>query len=131
MWLLQQQDSLFKSSITAVHANYLLGLTFKANMAATSPSIPQLFTELDKFAKDGNYVKAQKIANKSKIKEIGIIYWFYFSFELTFSRLFSFNSVLQEKPDDKEAFHCKVICLIHQSCFREAVDVIRSASNKG
>ncbi|CAH3122603.1 unnamed protein product [Pocillopora meandrina] len=72
-------------------------------MAATSPSIPQLFTELDKFAKDGNYVKAQKIANK----------------------------ILQEKPDDKEAFHCKVICLIHQSCFREAVDVIRSASNKG
>ena len=37
-------------------------------MAATSPSVPQLFTELDKFAKDGNYAKAQKIANKSKIK---------------------------------------------------------------
>lgn len=35
-------------------------------MAATSPSIPQLFTELDRFAKDGNYAKAQKIANKSK-----------------------------------------------------------------
>ena len=35
-------------------------------MAATSPSIPQLFTELDRFAKDGNYAKAHKIANKSK-----------------------------------------------------------------
>ncbi|XP_020610040.1 signal recognition particle subunit SRP72-like [Orbicella faveolata] len=72
-------------------------------MAATSPSIPQLFTELDRFAKDGNYAKAQKIANK----------------------------ILQEKPDDKEAFHCKVIALIHQSFFREAVDVINSAPKKG
>ncbi|KAJ7392451.1 Signal recognition particle core component [Desmophyllum pertusum] len=69
-------------------------------MAATSPSIPQLFTELDRFAKDGNYAKAQKIANK-------------------------------KKPDDKEAFHCKVISLIHQSYFREAVDVINSAPKKG
>lgn len=39
--------------------------------------------------------------------------------------------VLQEKPDDKEAFHCKVVSLIHQSCFREAVDVINSAPKKG
>lgn len=39
--------------------------------------------------------------------------------------------VLQEKPDDKEAFHCKVISLIHQSYFREAVDVINSAPKKG
>lgn len=39
--------------------------------------------------------------------------------------------VLQEKPDDKEAFHCKVISLIHQSCFREAIDVINSAPKKG
>ena len=39
--------------------------------------------------------------------------------------------VLQEKPDDKEAFHCKVVSLIHQSCFREAVDVIDSAPKKG
>lgn len=84
MWLLQQQDSLSKSSITAVHTIYLLGLTFKANMAATSPSIPQLFTELDKFAKDGNYVKAQKIANKSKIKEMGIIYFILFLIWINF-----------------------------------------------
>lgn len=84
MWLLQQQDSLSKSSITAVHTNYLLSLTFKANMAATSPSIPQLFTELDKFAKDGNYAKAQKIANKSKIKEIGIIYFILFLIWINF-----------------------------------------------
>ncbi|CAH3021478.1 unnamed protein product [Porites evermanni] len=72
-------------------------------MAASSPSIPQLFTELDRFGKDGNFEKAQKIANK----------------------------ILQEKPDDKEAFHCKVVSLIHQSCFREAVDVINSAPKKG
>ena len=39
--------------------------------------------------------------------------------------------VLQENPDDKEAFHCKVVSLIHQSFFREAVDVINSAPKKG
>lgn len=53
-------------------------------MAATSPSIPQLFTELDKFAKDGNYVKAQKIANKSKTKEMGIIHFVLFLIWINF-----------------------------------------------
>lgn len=96
-------------------------------MAATSPSIPQLFTELERFAKDGNYAKAQKIASKSKRRCLII---------LVDDSLFSFILflcfiVLQEKPDDKEAFHCKVIALIHQSFFREAVDVINSAPKKG
>ncbi|XP_067036524.1 signal recognition particle subunit SRP72-like [Acropora muricata] len=72
-------------------------------MATAGPTIPQLFTELDRFGKDRNFEKALKIANK----------------------------ILQEKPDDKEAFHCKVVCLIHQSCFREALDVINSAPKKG
>ena len=97
-------------------------------MAATSPSIPQLFTELDRFAKDGNYAKAQKIANKSKRRYL-IILVDDILFQLTVS-VFCFI-VLQEKPDDKEAFHCKVIALIHQSFFREAVDVINSAPKKG
>ena len=39
--------------------------------------------------------------------------------------------VLQEIPDDKDAFHCKVVCLIQQSCFKEALDVINSGSRKG
>ena len=96
-------------------------------MAATSPSIPQLFTELDRFAKDGNYAKAQKIANKSTRK-----YFIILVHDILFQLIVSFLClVLQEKPDDKEAFHCKVIALIHQSFFREAVDVINSAPKKG
>lgn len=95
-------------------------------MAATSPSIPQLFTELDRFAKDGNYAKAQKIANKSKRRHLIILLDDLFQLTVSF-----FCLVLQEKPDDKEAFHCKVIALIHQSFFREAVDVINSAPKKG
>lgn len=95
-------------------------------MAATSPSIPQLFTELDRFAKDGNYAKAQKIANKSKRKYLIILVD-----DSLFPLIVFLCLVLQEKPDDKEAFHCKVIALIHQSFFREAVDVINSAPKKG
>ncbi|KAK3710774.1 hypothetical protein QZH41_016760, partial [Actinostola sp. cb2023] len=72
-------------------------------MAATSPSIPQLFTELERLRKEGSYSKAQKIANK----------------------------ILQEDPKDSDAFHCKVVCLIQQSCFREAFEVINSGSKKG
>lgn len=46
--------------------NCRLGWISYSKMAAPSPSIPQLFTELDRFGKDGNFEKAQKIANKSK-----------------------------------------------------------------
>ncbi|XP_020904973.1 signal recognition particle subunit SRP72, partial [Exaiptasia diaphana] len=72
-------------------------------MAATSPSVPQLFTELQRLGKEGNFSKAQKIANK----------------------------ILQENPKDADAFHCKVVCLVQQSCFREALDVVNSGSKKG
>ena len=44
---------------------------------------------------------------------------------------FYFLSVLQENPGDKDAFHYKVVCLLHQSLFREAIDVIASAPKKG
>ncbi|XP_032220654.1 signal recognition particle subunit SRP72 isoform X2 [Nematostella vectensis] len=71
--------------------------------ANTSPSLPQLFSELDRLGKEGNYSKAQKIANK----------------------------ILQESPADEDAFHCKVVCLIQQSYFHEALDVINSGSKKG
>lgn len=50
-------------------------------MAATSPSIPQLFTELDRFAKDGNYAKAHKIANKSKRNYSSILMSAFFNFD--------------------------------------------------
>jgi len=46
-------------------AHCRLGWSSYSKMAASSPSIPQLFTELDRFGKDGNFEKAQKIANKS------------------------------------------------------------------
>lgn len=45
----------------------MLQLAHLSKMAATSPSVPQLFSELERLGKDGNYAKAQKIANKSKL----------------------------------------------------------------
>ena len=37
-------------------------------MATAAPTIPQLFTELDRFGKDRNFEKALKIAKKSELK---------------------------------------------------------------
>jgi len=66
-------------------------------------NIPQLFGEVSKFFRDGEYALAQKSANK----------------------------ILKETPNDVDAIKCKIICLIQQSCFQEAMDVILSAGKKG
>ena len=39
--------------------------------------------------------------------------------------------VLKEIPNDKDALHCKVVCLIQQSLFSEALDVVLSIERKG
>lgn len=36
------------------------------------------------------------------------------------------QTVLKQNPDDKEAFHCKALCLIHQSKFEEALTFLES-----
>jgi len=58
---------------------------------------------LDALAQVEEYAKAQKIANK----------------------------ILKEIPNDKDALKCKVVCLLHQSCFSEGLDVILSIERKG
>lgn len=70
-------------------------------MAAST--VEKLFTELDALAQVEEYAKAQKIANK----------------------------ILKEIPNDKDALKCKVVCLLHQSCFSEGLDVILSIARKG
>merc|ERR1711962_1030743 len=73
-------------------------------MAAKSEvNIPQLFGEVSKYFRDEEYALAQKSANK----------------------------ILKEIPNDVDALQCKVVCLIQQSCFQEAFDVICSVEKKG
>ncbi|XP_057307237.1 signal recognition particle subunit SRP72-like [Hydractinia symbiolongicarpus] len=66
-------------------------------------STAQLFAEVLKSFKDGDYSLAQKSANK----------------------------ILKLLPNDVDALKCKIVCLIQQSCFQEAHDVITSNEKKG
>ncbi|XP_047128704.1 signal recognition particle subunit SRP72 isoform X1 [Hydra vulgaris] len=65
-------------------------------------NIPQLFTDVTKNFRDGDFVQAQKICNK----------------------------ILKAFPNDIDAIKCKIVCLIQQSFFQEAHDVIVSAEKK-
>merc|ERR1712226_173731 len=74
-----------------------------SNATKNEVNIPQLFGEVSKFFRDGEYALAQKSANK----------------------------ILKEIPNDVDAIKCKSVCLIQQSCFQEALDVIVSTEKKG
>lgn len=86
-------------------------------------NVHSLYAELNKFGQNGEYEKALKTANKSKL------YIFYFSFMFVTIKLFNlkskiFCSVLNISTDETKAAHCKVICLIQVSKFQEAVQFI-------
>lgn len=74
-----------------------------AKGAKNEVNIPQLFGEVSKYFRDGEYALAQKSANK----------------------------ILKEIPNDVDAIKCKIVCLVQQSCFQEALDVIVSTEKKG
>lgn len=69
---------------------------------AAEPNIPRFFTELQLAGEEGDFDNGLKIAER----------------------------ILSLVPDDKEALHCKVVCLVQQSKFQEAVKVIDAASKK-
>lgn len=66
------------------------------------PSVPRLFTELQLAGDDGEFETGLKIAEK----------------------------ILSLAPEDREALHCKLVCLLQLSRFQEAVKLIDSASKK-
>eukprot|EP00118_Oscarella_pearsei_P001004 m.6346 g.6346 ORF g.6346 m.6346 type:complete len:657 (+) comp15629_c0_seq2:75-2045(+) len=65
-------------------------------MAAEGPTIPQLFSQLDLCGKNGDYTKGFKVATQ----------------------------ILRRAPTDPEAFQCKVVCLLQQSKFKEALKLM-------
>ena len=66
------------------------------------PSIPRLFTELQLAGDDGEFETGLKIAEK----------------------------ILSLAPEDRDALHCKVVCLLQLSKFQEAVKLIDASSKK-
>ena len=63
----------------------------------------RLFSQLQVAGEDGEYERGLKIAEK----------------------------ILSLSPDDPDASHCKIVCLVHSSKFAEALKLIESLSRKG
>ncbi|XP_077992578.1 signal recognition particle subunit SRP72-like [Glandiceps talaboti] len=65
-------------------------------MASTEVNLSALFTDLSRCGQNGDYSRGFKIANR----------------------------ILKESPGDEKAFHCKIVCLILQSEFKQALKTI-------
>ncbi|KAL0269921.1 UNVERIFIED_CONTAM: hypothetical protein PYX00_007502 [Menopon gallinae] len=65
-------------------------------MASKEANISALYTELSRLGQNGEYERAIKTTNK----------------------------ILQQSPDEEEAFHCKIVCLIQLSKFHDALQNI-------
>ncbi|XP_033102958.1 signal recognition particle subunit SRP72-like [Anneissia japonica] len=71
-------------------------------MAATGgPSLPQLYSELNKCNQNGDFARALKTTNK----------------------------ILKQFPNEATAFHCKIVCLVQQSQFEQALKEIKGNAN--
>lgn len=70
--------------------------------AKKEPNLPRLFTQLQAAGEDGNYSRGLKIAEK----------------------------ILTVTPDDPQALHCKIVCLIQLSKFQEAGKLIDTLGKK-
>lgn len=66
-------------------------------MAKEASAIAQLFSRLSVLCSDGDYESALSIVEK----------------------------ILKQAPSDIDALQCKLVCLIHQSNFKEALDLIK------
>ena len=70
--------------------------------AKKEPNVPRLFTQLQAAGEDGNYSKGLKLVDK----------------------------ILSFVPDDLQALHCKIVCLIQLSKFQEAGKLIDTLNKK-
>lgn len=66
-------------------------------MAKETSAIAQLFSRLSVLSSDGDYDSVLPVVEK----------------------------ILKQAPNDVEALHCKLVCLIHQSKFKEALELIK------
>ena len=74
----------------------------KQKSKVEEPNVPKLFSQLQVAGEDGNYKKGLKIA----------------------------ESILQLSPEDRDALHCKVVCLVQISKFQEANKLIDLLNKK-
>lgn len=121
-------------------------------MATTKESnLSNLYIELNRFGQNGEYERALKTANKSKIKYIrnynavttskmSVKYapyvrhraceWLRVTVSCSVRQLklsstnLLFFTVLQQFPDEEKAFHCKVVCFIQLSRFQDGLKAI-------
>lgn len=70
--------------------------------AKKEPNLPKLFTQLQAAGEDGNYSRGLKIVKK----------------------------ILSVAPDDPQALHCKIVCLVQLSEFQEANKLIDTLNKK-
>ena len=70
--------------------------------AKKEPNLPRLFTQLQAAGEDGNYSRGLKIVEK----------------------------ILCVTPDDPQALHCKIVCLMQLSKFQEAGKIIDTLNKK-
>ncbi|KAG1678671.1 Signal recognition particle subunit SRP72 [Nymphon striatum] len=70
-------------------------------MSSTS-NLSTLYAELNKYGQSGEYFRALKFVNK----------------------------ILQDTPNDAKAIHCKVVCLVQESRFQDALSFIQKNKNK-
>ena len=66
-------------------------------MAKEASAVAQLFSRVSVLSSDGDYDSALPVVEK----------------------------ILKQAPNDIDALHCKVVCLIHQSNFKEALELIK------
>ena len=66
-------------------------------MAKEASAIAQLFSRVSVLSNDGDYDSALPVVEK----------------------------ILKQAPGDVDALHCKLVCLIHQSNFKEALELIK------
>lgn len=71
-------------------------------MAASAVNLAALYSDLSRSGQSGEYDRALKIVNK----------------------------ILQEAPDDKQAYQCKAVCLIHLSQFQEALKILEKHASE-
>ncbi|MBN3317729.1 SRP72 protein, partial [Atractosteus spatula] len=72
--------------------------SLQGKMASGGVSVATLWTEVNRYGQNGDYTRALKSVNK----------------------------ILQECKDDITALHCKVVCLIQNGSFKEALNVIHT-----
>jgi hypothetical protein len=101
---------------------------------ATTPEqqLAQLFQTLDRHIVQANYSRAKGTADKSRaVGPSPAVNWFGGCGEgASFSQCSRLLSpVLALRPEDKDAFYCKLLCFLHGGEYKEALACLDTASS--